>query len=253
MDGNDGVIESVNEAKFFRLPAKLNAMYNLKNAVDYIVGKHENGDDYKPAEMKTIEALIKKIKRAAKSFTDPRDAYGTIYESIVNEYGGRDSRNLDEKKINEYAARDLDEIFGALGYRQGFNEFIDDNPGCVEVIMEWIGSIKDFQQKLSQEYDDQELEDLGFDFKHDDIYESVVNEARRLSFRDAGITNTMDLNNAMNTLRDSGIDWDQKGQAFMFASSKDHTSAIKALGVDESAVNESNNTSFSLVSIIKGL
>jgi len=75
--------------------------------------------------------------------------------------------------LNEYAARDLDEIFGALGYRQGFDEFIDDNPGCVEVIMEWIGSIRDFQQKLSQEYDNEELENLGFYFGDDDMYENV--------------------------------------------------------------------------------
>ena len=83
--GETVFIESVNEAKFFRLPSKLNAMYELKNAVDYIVSKHENGDDYKPAEMKTIEALIKKIKGTVKSFTDPRKAIGTVYE--VNEGG----------------------------------------------------------------------------------------------------------------------------------------------------------------------
>ncbi len=49
----DKVNESlVTEAKFFRLPNKLNAMWELKNSVDYIVGKHSNGDDYNPAEMK---------------------------------------------------------------------------------------------------------------------------------------------------------------------------------------------------------
>ena len=147
-DSQFAVAESVvTEAKFFRLPAKLNAMWELKNAVDYIVGKHDNGDDYKPEEMKTIEEFIKKIKQSAKAFKSAEEVEGTVYESVVN-------------------------------------------------------------------------------------------EAKRLSFKDAGITNTMDLNNAMNTLRDSGIDWDQKGQAFVFVSSKDHTSAIKALGLKEGVESE---------------
>ena len=79
----DKVNESlVTEAKFFRLPNKLNAMWELKNSVDYIVGKHSNGDDYNPAEMKTIEEFIKKIKKSAKAFKDSEEVKGTIYESV---------------------------------------------------------------------------------------------------------------------------------------------------------------------------
>jgi hypothetical protein len=80
--------------------------------------------------------------------------------------------------INESASRNLDEIFGALGYRQGFDEFIEDNPGCVEAIMEWIGSIPEFTKKLTSEYDPESLERLGFyyfdddDFDDDDFNES---------------------------------------------------------------------------------
>ena len=86
----DKVNESlVTEAKFFRLPNKLNAMWELKNSVDYIVGKHKNGDDYNPAEMKTIEEFIKKIKKSVKSFKDAEEVKGTIYES-VNEGKGQD-------------------------------------------------------------------------------------------------------------------------------------------------------------------
>lgn len=82
----DKVNESlVTEAKFFRLPNKLNAMWELKNSVDYIVGKHNNGDDYNPAEMKTIEEFIKKIKKSAKAFKDSEEVKGTIYESVVTE------------------------------------------------------------------------------------------------------------------------------------------------------------------------
>ena len=91
-------------------------------------------------------------------------------ENLVSEYGGSASRNLDE-------------IFGALGYRQGFDEFIEDNPGCVEAIMEWIGSIPDFRKRLTSEYDSESLENLGFyyfdedDYNDDDFNESVTNEA----------------------------------------------------------------------------
>ena len=41
----------------------------------------------------------------------------------------RQLTNVDETTLNESASRDLDEIFGAIGYRQGFDEFIEDNPG----------------------------------------------------------------------------------------------------------------------------
>ena len=86
----DAAFESlVTEAKFFRLPNKLNAMWELKNSVDYIVGKHSNGDDYNPAEMKTIEEFIKKIKKSAKAFKDSEEVKGTIYESSVNEGPGK--------------------------------------------------------------------------------------------------------------------------------------------------------------------
>ena len=74
------------------------------------------------------------------------------------------------------------------------------------------------------------------------LIESVVTEAKRLSFKDAGITDTMDLSKAMDALRDSKIDWNQKGQAFVFVSSKEHAAAIKALGLDESVVTEAKNT-----------
>ena len=75
----------ITEAKFTRLPKQLNAMWELKNAVDSIVGKHDNGDDYNPAEMKTIEEFIKKIKKSAKSFKDAEEVKGTVYESTINE------------------------------------------------------------------------------------------------------------------------------------------------------------------------
>jgi len=87
-------------------------------------------------------------------------------EKVVKEYGGS-------------ASRDLDEIFGALGYRQGFDEFIEDNPGAVEALMEWIGSISEFRQKISNEYSKEEQENLGFYYgdDDDDEYNESTNES----------------------------------------------------------------------------
>ena len=209
-DSQFAVAESVvTEAKFFRLPAKLNAMWELKNAVDYIVGKHDNGDDYKPEEMKTIEEFIKKIKQSAKAFKSAEEVEGTVYESVVTEGILKISGDAYDLWDDEEVQRELRDvkikIVGNIG---------------------GVATIKGSDDEL------QKVKDiLG-------LNESVVNEAKRLSFKDAGITNTMDLNNAMNTLRDSGIDWDQKGQAFVFVSSKDHTSAIKALGLEEGVESE---------------
>lgn len=126
--GETVFIESVNEAKFFRLPAKLNAMYELKNAVDYIVSKHENGDDYKPAEMKTIEALIKKIKGTVKSFTDPRDVKGTFYESAVTE-GGKINLKADHLSSSEYQKAKKLKAFNANDWVWNSNTSLYDRVG----------------------------------------------------------------------------------------------------------------------------
>ena len=117
----DKVNESlVTEAKFFRLPNKLNAMWELKNSVDYIVGKHSNGDDYNPAEMKTIEEFIKKIKKSAKAFKDSEEVKGTIYESVITEKLARGLKPLltigstITKKAGEDALLDLSDKFDAI-------------------------------------------------------------------------------------------------------------------------------------------
>ena len=61
---------------------------------------------------------------------------------------------------------------------------------------------------------------------------SNIIESKRLSFKDAQITDTMDLSNAMDSLKDAGIDWNQKGQAFVFNSTKEQESARKVLGLN---------------------
>jgi hypothetical protein len=68
------------QKEFFRLPNKLDAMWELKYRVNYIIGKHNNGDDYNPAEMSYVEELIKTIKQSAKGFNNSSEVEGTIYE-----------------------------------------------------------------------------------------------------------------------------------------------------------------------------
>lgn len=52
-----------------------------------------------------------------------------------------------EDKINENVSADFDEVFGALGY-QGFDDFLEDNPGAVDALLDWIGSVPEFIHKL---------------------------------------------------------------------------------------------------------
>ena len=60
-----------------------------------------------------------------------------------------------------YSSSQLETIIGSLGYRQGFQEFFEDNPGAVDTVVEWIISIRDFRTKLINEYDPEELETMG--------------------------------------------------------------------------------------------
>jgi hypothetical protein len=136
----DKVNESlVTEAKFFRLPNKLNAMWELKNSVDYIVGKHTNGDDYNPAEMRTIEEFIKKIKKSAKSFKSKEEVEGTIYESVVTEATDENKPYFDFL----VALRDsgATNMFGASPYLQ--DEFGLSKSEARKVLSKWMKSFNE--------------------------------------------------------------------------------------------------------------
>lgn len=81
IEKNSKVLESVNEAKFTRLPKDLSAMWNLKNSVESMVGTHDAGSDYDPKVMRSIEEFIKEIKKSAKSFKSKEEVAGTVYET----------------------------------------------------------------------------------------------------------------------------------------------------------------------------
>lgn len=69
---------------------------------------------------------------------------------------------VDVKNIEEgyYSSSPLETIIGSLGY-QGFEEFFQDNSGAVDVVVEWIISIKDFRNQLIKDFDRVELERMG--------------------------------------------------------------------------------------------
>ena len=130
-----------------------------------------------------MKDLAKKYKAGDKSVVDQLKTLTITKKKLEKQLDdkisgtGRDQ----ELTINESASRDLDDIFGAIGYRQGFDEFIEDNPGAVEVLMDWIGSIPEFRTRIGDEYSKEEQEDLGFyygDDDEDEYNESTVKEGR---------------------------------------------------------------------------
>ena len=187
----DKVNESlVTEAKFFRLPNKLNAMWELKNSVDSIVGKHNNGDDYNPAEMKTIEEFIKKIKKSAKAFKDSGEVKGTIYES-VNEGKGQDLADkyvaklrTEFKKLND---DELGEFRKTIAKAFDLNESVNEAKGYYIKV-----AVRDAKKALSI------LDDMyrkKFDISGSDTYyfkdEDMAYDAKMdLAARDIEITDT---------------------------------------------------------------
>ena len=77
----------------------------------------------------------------------------------------------------------------------------------------------------------------------DFVIEGKLTESSRLSFKDAGISNLMDLKNATDSLTKSNINWDQKGQALVFRNANDTKEAKQILGLKEGKLNESYNQS----------
>ena len=135
-------------------------------------GKIKNNFYYANKDPQVTKREVEKLSNG-KIKVDIQKGYGNEPFVVYSLKEGEDT-----KDINEYASRDFDEIFGALGYRQGFDEFIEDNPGCVEAIMEWIASIPDFQQKLSDEYSKEELENMGF-YHFDDDMDEGLNKTKK--------------------------------------------------------------------------
>ena len=114
-----------------------------------------------------------------------RDAAAEIVLALADKFQLPVDKNLEDymqEDTNEYGssqgAMELDTLFGALGYRDGFDDFIEDNPGAVEALHGWISSIPEFRKKLGAEFSNSELEDMGmydiagYDDEDDDMDEA---------------------------------------------------------------------------------
>lgn len=90
------------------------------------------------------------------------------------------------RKINEeYASeegRKLDRLFSLLGY-DGFHEFIGDNPGCFEVITDWIEENFD-DQLMDEEMDPDYLEKLGMYRLADQVRDRITEEETEKEYGD---------------------------------------------------------------------
>lgn len=60
----------------------------------------------------------------------------------------------------------IERIFNAIGY-DDFHDFIGDNPGCIDVITNWIDKYfgkqlaEEFCKQLAEEFSAEELDDMG--------------------------------------------------------------------------------------------
>ena len=76
----------------------------------------------------------------------------------------------DVKDVNEafYSRNPIETLVSLFGYRQGIAEFLEDNPGAVDALIEWILSINDFREQIKNEFTKEEAEDMGiYDLDYD--------------------------------------------------------------------------------------
>jgi len=72
------------------------------------------------------------------------------------------------------------------------------------------------------------------------LSEGKLTEGKRISFRDMGISNLMDLKLYTDKLAKANIDWNQKGQALVFNNTNDAKKAKQLLGLDEGKLPEAS-------------
>lgn len=75
---------------------------------------------------------------------------------LLNDY-------IDQEKLwnqeGERGIQNLENIVNVLGYAN-LDEFLSDNPGAIEAILEWIGTqnVTDWKKKLTEAVDEEEQE-----------------------------------------------------------------------------------------------
>ena len=136
----------------------------------------KNLEDYMEesvSEVKVGDTLSKDGKKG--KVTKISDTQATVDFGNGDVYGIAHSRIKGQEILKENSM-ELETLFGALGYRGGFEEFIEDNPGAVEALHGWITSVPEFRKRLSAEFSNSELDSMGIydipGYDEDDIDEA---------------------------------------------------------------------------------
>jgi hypothetical protein len=110
-----------------------------------------------------LKELEKKFDAFERELTTEGKKAKPDFLDLDNDGDTEESMKKAAKDIKEgfYSSSPLETIIGSLGYRQGFEEFFQDNPGAVDVVVEWIISINDFRNQLMKDFDRVELERMG--------------------------------------------------------------------------------------------
>ena len=117
-------------------------------------------------------------------------------------------------------------------------EHVEENINEANLNPELIKKVSQFVKGVAKYYDYAEESALySIQDALKQLYPGIreeVNEGFKLTFRDAGITDLMDLKNAMSALKKADVSWDQWGRAFRFDSKQDREKAKEALELKES-------------------
>jgi len=161
--GSDLYESTTNEAKFNRLPRKLDVMWDLKNTISSMFFKHSRGDDYDQDEMKSIESNIKDIKKAVKAFSNADDVKGTEYEVLESA--------LTEAKFNRLP-RGLDAIQDLKNSVRHMSDRYDKGYDYSPVEMKSIESnIKDIKKAVKAFSNADDVKGTEYE-----VLESTINE-----------------------------------------------------------------------------
>ena len=70
------------------------------------------------------------------------------------------SSNKEKVQENYYGSSEIEDVLYAIGY-ENLENFLEDNQGAREVLLEWIVSIPEFKKRLMDKYNKSDLESLG--------------------------------------------------------------------------------------------
>lgn len=119
-----------------------------------------------------MKSLLKEMEERFKTYLNETDKPTKRWQD--NDGDGKwyePGDDVKEESVNEafYSSNPIETLVGLFGYRQGIAEFLNDNPGAVDALLEWILSIKDFRDQIKNEFSKEEAENMGiYDLEYDD-------------------------------------------------------------------------------------